>query len=518
VTALATHNAPTPGLGRYVAPVLVAACGAIIIALTALLLLDGPPLLTRVLQVLLIAGFLGLALLDLRAAVAIAMLELAVAGASGQWTRFPGGISGRVALDLIVAFAGAVWLIRDWRLTGRLELGRYGLHALAIGVTLPLIWMPLGLLNGNLPSDVVADGNGHLFLAFSLAIIALIRQGHGAWVRNWFLVVCIVNAVVTLAMIAGVLLGIIPLRPLADILYGDLLAGNVIGFQPNGAFRFFLASGLYLQIGIALVAWRIMRNPTSILNWAMYAILLIDVTATYTRGFWIGSVVALGAVLLLGAASWRPPAIVLGGTAAIFLAGTVISTPFNFSLPDYIYERAMSITSTGDETPTTTDPGGGGGAAEPGGIAYDRSGARSNQIRVHQAEVLIGHIIERPILGHGFGTIAQDYQFDKIFSYELAFLDLMYKTGIVGLLIYVSFPVRLIIDALRARIGRLRIPQGVGRRETAIVVSIVTSILLTGATNPYFLSAFGLMPIIVMIAWLDPLPPIVDSGSRQDPA
>ena len=510
MTALAAGQAPPPGLSRYAIPALVAVCGATIVALTALLLLDGPPLITRALQVLLIAGFLGLALLDLRAAVAIAMLELAVAGASGQWTRFPGGISGRVALDMIVALAGAVWLARDWRRTGRLDLGRYGPHALFIAIALPLIWMPIGLLNGNLPRDVVADGNGHLFLAFSLAIIALIRQGHGPWVRHWFLVVCIANAVVTLAMIVGILVGLIPLRPLTDILYGDLLAGNVIGFQPNGAFRFFLASGLYLQIGIALVAWRIMRNPTSIVNWVMYAILLIDVTATYTRGFWIGTVVALGAVLVLGAASWRPAATVLGGTAAIFLAGTIIATPLNFNLPDYIIERAMSITSTGDETPVIIAPGDDTEAG--GGVTYDRSGARSNQIRVHQAEVLIGHILERPILGFGFGTIAQDYQFDKIFSYELAFLDLMYKTGIVGLLIYISFPIRLIIDALRARIGRLTLPNLVSRRETAIVVSIVTSILLTGATNPYFLSAFGLMPIIVMIAWLDPLRPVSEPG------
>ena len=443
------------------------------------------------------------------------MLELAVAGASGQWTRFPGGISGRVALDMIVALAGAVWLARDWRRTGRLELGRYGPHALFIAIALPLIWMPIGLLNGNLPRDVVADGNGHLFLAFSLAIIALIRQGHGPWVRHWFLVVCIANAVVTLTMIVGILIGLIPLRPLTDILYGDLLAGNVIGFQPNGAFRFFLASGLYLQIGIALVAWRIMRNPTSIVNWVMYAILLIDVTATYTRGFWIGTVVALGAVLVLGAASWRPAATVLGGTAAIFLAGTIIATPLNFNLPDYIIERAMSITSTGDETPVIVAPGD--DTESGGGVTYDRSGARSNQIRVHQAEVLIGHFLERPILGFGFGTIAQDYQFDKIFSYELAFLDLLYKTGIVGLLIYISFPIRLIIDALRARIGRLSLPNGVSRRETAIVVSIVTSILLTGATNPYFLSAFGLMPIIVMIAWLDPLRPVSEPGPSPAP-
>jgi O-antigen ligase len=137
----------------------------------------------------------------------------------------------------------------------------------------------------------------------------------------------------------------------------------------------------------------------------------------------------------------------------------------------------------------------------------DASGAVSNQIRVVQAQVLIGHIAERPIVGHGFGTIAQDYPYDKIYSYELAFLDLLYKTGVIGLLIFVSFPIRLIVDALRARVGRLKLPDGITRHESAVVVSIVASIGLTGATNPYFLAAFGLMPIIVMIAWLDPMRP-----------
>ena len=45
----------------------------------------------------------------------------------------------------------------------------------------------------------------------------------------------------------------------------------------------------------------------------------------------------------------------------------------------------------------------------------------------------------------------------------------------------------------------------------AVVVAIVSSIMISGATNPYFLSAFGLMPIIVMIAWLDPIEPEPDA-------
>jgi hypothetical protein len=505
MTAWATGGTPPASVPRYAVPLLVAACAGTIIALTALLLLEGPRPITTALQVVLIASFMGLALLDLRAAVAIAMIELAVAGASGQWTRLPGGISGRVALDMTVAFAGAFWLVRDWRRHGRLDLGRYGPHALAIALLLPLIWMPLGLLNGNHPADVIADGNGHLFLAFSLACIALIRQGHGAWLRHWLLVACAANALVTFALIAVSVPGIVPLPTLAQILHSDLLAGNVIGYQPNGAYRLFLASGLYLQLGLALVTWRLLQRPASILSWGLYAILWIDVAATYTRGFWIGAVAAITIVLIVGAATWRRAATVVVGSVAIFVLATAIGAPFGFSVPNYVGQRLGSLTATDLPTQPT---GSGGGGSSGGGQNDDVSGAVSNQIRVHQAEVLIGHISERPIIGWGFGTIAQDYRYDKIFSYELAFLDLLYKTGIVGLLVFISFPVRLIVDALRARVKRLALPVGVSPREMAVVVSIVASIGLTGATNPYFLAAFGLMPIIVMIAWLDPIRPV----------
>ena len=320
--ARAIRGEPPANVARLAVPVLVAVSGLTIIALTALLLLDAPRPIVSVLQVVLIAAFLGLALLDLRAAVAIAMIELAVAGASGQWTRFPGGISGRVALDMTVALAGAIWLLRDWRRHGRLELGRYGAHALAIAILLPLIWMPIGLLNGNLPRDVVADGNGHLFLAFSLACIALIRQGHGAWLRNWLLVACAANAIVTLAMIvrdpgrhrAAADARGHPVRRSACRQRDRLPVERCLPLLPR---QRPLPPDRPCARGLEARC----SNRASVPYWILYAILLIDVTATYTRGFWIGSVLALTVVLVLGSDSWRRAATVVGGSAAIFVLG-----------------------------------------------------------------------------------------------------------------------------------------------------------------------------------------------------
>jgi hypothetical protein len=138
------------------------------------------------------------------------------------------------------------------------------------------------------------------------------------------------------------------------------------------------------------------------------------------------------------------------------------------------------------------------------GLATDEISSGSDHVRFVQAQVLLGHIAERPILGWGFGTIAPDYPYGDIYSYELAYLDLAYKTGLAGLLLFVSFPLRLLLDSIRARLGRIRLPPGVAVREAAVPGAIILSLLVTGATNPYLPAAFGLTPIILAIAWLDP--------------
>jgi O-antigen ligase len=493
----AAYSPATPGRLRPPVALLGGIVVASILGLTGLVIVEAPASAMLAPQLVLIVCFGWLAVLDLKWAVAIAMVELAVAGASGQWTRLPGGFSGRIVLDAIVAAVAAAIIVREWRSTGRWDLGRYAPHAIVLALVIPIVWMAIGLVNGNQPRDVVADGNAHFFFAFTLAFVVLLRRGLGAWVRHWLFVSCSANALFTFALVAVSVPGIVPLEPTLQEILGDrLLIGDGVGYQPNGAYRLFLASGLYLQLGLAIVTWRLLRRPRSVLDWALLAILGVDIIATYTRGFWVGAAVAMFVVLALGGRGWRDRAVVLGGTTALFVAGTIAAVPFSFSLPDYVLQRSSSIVST---DPGESDP------TDPSTADGDATGALSNQIRVEQARVLLGQIRERPIFGYGFGTIAQDYSYRRTYTYELAYLDLLYKTGLVGTALFLSYPLRLLADAMRGRIGRLRLPTGVPDAEVSIPASIIVSILITGATNPYFLGAYGLMPILATIAWLDPL-------------
>ncbi len=138
-----------------------------------------------------------------------------------------------------------------------------------------------------------------------------------------------------------------------------------------------------------------------------------------------------------------------------------------------------------------------------GGRGGDVAGEASNAYKRAEAKALWGYIKERPIYGYGFGKVASD--FSTGYSYELSYLDLLLKAGIIGLLLYLSFPIRLIVDAWRLRRKTARAPLERVRRigDPGVVVGVVAGILLAGVTNPYLFAAFGLVSILVMVAWLE---------------
>jgi hypothetical protein len=136
----------------------------------------------------------------------------------------------------------------------------------------------------------------------------------------------------------------------------------------------------------------------------------------------------------------------------------------------------------------------------------DVAGEASNAYKAAEARALWGYIKQRPVYGYGFGKVASD--FATGYSYELSYLDLLLKAGLIGLLLYLSFPLRLIVDAVRLRWSTARMAPGPARRARRIgapgvVVGVVAGILLAGATNPYLFAAFGLVSILVMVAWLE---------------
>lgn len=459
--------------------------------LTYATIADLEPAIVMPAQGLLLLSFATLAILDFRLAVAVALIEMTCGGASGRWTEFAGFISGRMALDAIVlarAIATLVALFPTHR--GRV-LGRYGLHALALALILPVVWFAIGAANGHELRDVIGDGNGTAFYAFALVFIVLAQLRQGGWLRSCFFVACAANAVLTGALIAVTADGLVDLRPTMDrILTQQLDMGGVVGIMPNGAYRLFLGSALYLQVGVVLTAWRLLVTPRVWWLWALFTLLWIDILATYTRGIWLGSLVGLLLVLAFGASRWRRSLAVMVGTASVFVVLATAGALVDFSLPDYVLTRSATLAPQELSSIPEASP--------------DIAGRESNALRIEQARVLWGHIVDRPIVGFGFGAIAEDYRYGDSYSYELSYLDLLFKTGFLGFVLFLSFHARMLFDGLRGRLGRLRVGPDVSRYECATVIAIVVSVMLTAGTNPFLLAAFGLLPVLICVAWLQP--------------
>ncbi len=440
-------------------------------------------------QAVLVVAFAALALLDLRAAVAIVVLELALGGASGRWSVYGGVVSARIVLDTIV-FGVALWRLaqardRPWRE----RLGRYGVHALIVAVLLPAIWIPLGVLNGWRPADAWGDGNGYLFFAFALVPAALATSGDLGWLRRWLLVACSATAVLT----AGLAIVAVFIAPdfiaVRKALLLTLDQGGAIAVTDE-YLRLALGSGLYLVVGIALVAWEVVANPRRVWPWVLVALFAIALLSTYTRALWLAGGGAVLIVALLGTERLRG-AVLAGGMAALMLASAgLFAVSAGWPYPGYLLERVSSVASLPRDDINALE-------------AEMAMGETSNAIKIHQAKVLFGHIVERPLHGFGFGAIAPDYRYAQIYSYELSYIALVYKAGIVGLLLFLSLPVRLLWDALRMRLGRLKPPAGVTVPQAAVPIAIVGVLLAVGATNPFLVASFGLAPIVLTICWLD---------------
>jgi hypothetical protein len=143
----------------------------------------------------------------------------------------------------------------------------------------------------------------------------------------------------------------------------------------------------------------------------------------------------------------------------------------------------------------------------------DIAGEASNAYKVAEAKALWAYIKKRPIYGYGFGKVAGD--FSTGYSYELSYLDLTLKAGVIGLLLFLSFPIRLMADAWRLRRSSAYVPLAHARQIGAagVVAGVVAGILFAGATNPFLFAAFGLVSILVMVAWLEEAPPT--NGERS---
>lgn len=358
----------------------------------------------------------------------------------------------------------------------------------------------IGLINGNSFGDIFSDVNSFLGVLYILLLIVYVRgkSENISKILNIFVNCATIVALITIALfvISRIYLPndlhiIAIYNDLNTKLQYGLISGLVLS---NNYARVYLYNGIFMQLAVAIMFIKLFNKEKNIFGILKLAILLIGIYVSNTRGFWLGTI---GVVFLSFAYYlWRVRkykltiknvliAIIPLILVAIILPKTIVSVSPEQNLPQSsgsIKDRVESIT--------------------------DFENDESNKVRAIQLRFLVDKIKEKPVLGWGFGSHIYEYpqymqdnglQPVSSSSFELYYVELIFKTGVIGVLIFFGY---LIYNFVKLLI--ILFKKGLKQKDEQMLVgwTIGTmSILASSITNPY-IAGLSVFFVLVMEVYL----------------
>lgn len=358
----------------------------------------------------------------------------------------------------------------------------------------------IGLVNGNSFGDVFSDVNSFLGIIYILLLIAYVkgRSENIDKILNIFVNCAVIVAVMTIILffVSRIYLPnnleiIVAYNNLNTKLQYGLISGLVLS---NNYARVYLYNGIFMQLAAAIMFIKLFNKERNIAGIVKLSLLLIGIYVSNTRGFWLGTVgvVALSFAYYL----WRIRkykltiknvliAIIPLLLVAIILPKTIVPVSPDKNLPESSGSIKDRIESIGD---------------------FEND--ESNKVRAIQLRFLVDKIKEKPVLGWGFGSHIYEYpqymeenglQSVNSSSFELYYVELVFKTGIIGVLIFFGYLIYNFIKLLLILFKR-----GLKERDEQILVgwTIGTmSILASSVTNPY-IAGLSVFFVLVMEVYL----------------
>lgn len=337
--------------------------------------------------------------------------------------------SGHVLLLLSISLFLAVWMLV---LPGLHDERRLG-HAFQEGFPLALAW------TGTL---------AHAYFVDNPAAWARLRLRAGA-------ALALVAAVSILLWVVGALLVESPLIVVLGVL-AFFTAGNTdlepalyVQVMPDGFFRVMWITSVLFPVGLLYCLQA--RRVAGV--W-LFALALF---VTYTRALWLVAVIGVLIWFFLSRGQRARPR---HRPARLVVAALMVAALAVFDLGRGAESSALHSVVN-----------------RVGASASDQSADE----RIEQIQPLLDAWLSAPVLGHGLGSAAPGSERSDVspFLYELTYLALLMKTGIVGL------------SMLLALAAALWLRQRVGAQPAHVHASIVAFLLASG-TNPYLLNLVGL--------------------------
>lgn len=358
----------------------------------------------------------------------------------------------------------------------------------------------IGIINGNSISDIFSDVNSFLGVIYILLLIAYVkgRRENINKILNIFVNCSVIVAIITITLffVSRIYL---PNNLEIIVAYNNLNAKLQYGFisglvLSNNYARVYLYNGIFMQLAAAIMFIKLFNKERNIFNIIKLSILLIGIYVSNTRGFWLGTI---GVVILSFAYYiWRVKKynltiknVIIAMIPLILVASiiskTIVAVSPDQNLPDSAGSIKDRVESIGD---------------------FEND--ESNKVRAIQLRFLVDKIKEKPVLGWGFGSHIYEYpqymeennlQPVSSSSFELYYVELLFKTGIVGITIFFGY---LVFNFFKLMVLLFKKNLRNEDEQTLVGWTIGTmSILASSITNPY-IAGLSVFFVLVMEVYL----------------
>lgn len=416
------------------------------------------------------------------------LLECSITGGGRYWEVGP--VSIRILLGGLAAVLALPELFR--------HLGAY-LKKPSIWLTLIFVaWLAfcawLGIRSNNRMDVLITDVKGFMWLFLIPVFVAVVRsRDRLRTLLSWVLAGAVIQAALILAVNAAVVLSDNP-EPLCRWLTARSI--GLVDIVSNKLVRVFFKSSPYMIVGCVVVLFRQARAPKLRWRYVLAVALLFNaLLLSYTRSLYgalgLTALISIVAVLVLCPEGRRRTAAFL--LAAVVCFGVLVTVQ-EFVLEGSYLSFAVSRT-IGQEVPTSWASQlrgrirGDISDDKPNDAEMDRQRSyievteKSDQFRQETQDGLKDCIRRSPIIGCGLGAAAasRDSGVDEYF-----YLDMLARTGIVGLLLYMLPFGYVVLWCLRRRSLLRECPEG-----AAVVCGLCTFWVVTWF-NPWMNAVLGI--------------------------
>lgn len=416
------------------------------------------------------------------------LLECSITGGGRYWEVGP--VSVRILLGGLAAVLALPELFR--------HLGAY-LKKPVIWLTLIFVaWLAfcawLGIRSNNRMDVLITDVKGFMWLFLIPVFVAVVRsRDRLRTLLSWVLAGAVIQAALILAVNAAVVLSDNP-EPLCRWLTAHSI--GLVDIVSNKLVRVFFKSSPYMIVGCVVVLFRQARAPKLRWRYVLAVALLFNaLLLSYTRSLYgalgLTALISIVAVLILCPAGRKR---VLAFLLAAVVCFGVMSTVQEIVLEGSYLSFAVSRT-VGREIPASWASQlrgrirGDISDDKPNDAEMDRQRSyievteKSDRFRQETKDGLKDCIRRSPIIGCGLGAAAasRDSGVDEYF-----YLDMLARTGIVGLVLYMLPFGYVVLWCLRRRSLLRECPEG-----AAVVCGLCTFWVVTWF-NPWMNAVLGI--------------------------